>query len=79
MRVPLDASGILALGIDPDQLDIIVLKDRVHHRAYWDAHVKLDFPIDAPGLGPADLSILTYHNAPADAYPIGSSWRNKGK
>jgi len=77
MRVPLDAAGILAIGLDPDTLDIIVLKDRVHHRAYWDDHVKLDFPIDAPGLGPADLSLLTYQNAPADAYPIGAKWRDK--
>jgi microcystin degradation protein MlrC len=77
MRVPLDASGILAMELDPRQLDIIVLKDRVHHRAYWDDHVKLDFPIDAPGIGPADLSLLRYDNAPADAYPIGSNWRIK--
>jgi len=75
MRVPLDASGITAVELDPASVDIIVLKDRVHHRAYWDDHVKLDFPIDAPGIGPADLSILHYDNAPDDAYPIGKKWR----
>ena len=75
MRVPLDAAGILAVDLDPKTLDIIVLKDRVHHRAYWDDHVKLDFPIDAPGIGPADLSILAYENAPDDAFPIGKNWR----
>jgi microcystin degradation protein MlrC len=77
MRVPLDAAGITSIGVDPAKLDIIVLKDRVHHRAYWDGHVQLDFPIDAPGLGPADLSILHYDNAPADVYPIGANWRAK--
>ncbi len=77
MRVPLDAAQITATGLDPEKLDIIVLKDRVHHRAYWDAHVKLDFPVDAPGLGPADLSILHYDNAPPDAYPIGANWRGR--
>lgn len=79
MRVPLDASGLLAIGLDPKQFDVIVLKDRVHHRAYWDDHVKLDFPIDAPGIGPADLSLLNYENAPADAYPIGANWRRQAR
>ena len=77
MRVPLDAAGILAIGLDPDTLDIIVLKDRVHHRAFWDSVIKVDLPIDAPGIGPADLTTLQYNNIPADIYPVGAKWRTK--
>jgi len=75
LRAPMDDQGFIALGINPREKDIIVLKDRVHHRAFWDNVVALDFPIDAPGLGPADLTTLEYKNVPDDFYPIGSRWR----
>ncbi|MCS7386781.1 MAG: M81 family metallopeptidase [archaeon GB-1867-005] len=79
LRAPLDDQGFIALGIDPRKKAIIVLKDRVHHRAFWDKIVALDYPIDSPGLGPADLTTLEYHNVPDDAYPIGKKWRRKNK
>jgi len=75
MRWSNDSAGLTAIGIDVASLDIIVLKDRVHHRAFWDSIVKVDFPIDAPGIGPADLTTLEYHNIPADVYPVGAKWR----
>ncbi len=75
MRGANDESGLTALGIDVSTLDIIVLKDRVHHRAYWDQVAEVDVPVDAPGLGPADLTVLEYKNVPNDIYPIGSKWR----
>ena len=77
LRAPLDDQGFIALGIDPRKKAIIVLKDRVHHRAFWDKIVALDYPIDAPGLGPADLTMLEYHNIPDDVYPIGRKWRKR--
>jgi len=77
MRGSNDSSGLTSVGIDTDTLDIIVLKDRVHHRAYWDQVARVDFPVDAPGLGPADLSVLEYENVPPDAYPIGKNWRDQ--
>jgi microcystin degradation protein MlrC len=75
MRGALDSAALTAIGVDVKTLDIITLKDRVHHRAYWEGFGATSFPIDAPGIGPADLSILHYDNAPADAFPIGSKWR----
>lgn len=75
MRGSNDSAGLTSVGVDAGTLDIIVLKDRVHHRAFWDTVAKVDYPMDAPGLGLADLSLLTYHNAPADAFPIGANWR----
>ncbi len=75
MRWANDSAGLSAIGIDVPSLDIIVLKDRVHHRAFWDSVAKIDFPVDAPGLGPADLSTLRYENVPQDIYPIGARWR----
>ncbi len=77
MRGANDSAPFTAVGIDYTTLDIIVLKDRVHHRAYWDDVVKTDFPINAPGIGAVDLLTLHYDNAPDDAYPIGKNWRNK--
>lgn len=77
LRVPMDDQGFKVLGIEPREKDIIVLKDRIHHRAFWDSVVALDYPIDSPGLGPADLSILEYHNVPDHFYPIGKMWKKK--
>lgn len=75
MRGSNDSAGLTSVGVDVATLDIIILKDRVHHRAYWDTVAKTDYPMDAPGLGLADLGLLSYENAPADAFPIGANWR----
>ncbi len=75
MRGANDSAGLTALELDYTTLDIIVLKDRVHHRAFWDSVAKVDIRTSVPGQGPADLSILHYENASDDAYPIGKKWR----
>lgn len=65
--------GILAaLNIDIAKTDIIVLKSRVH---FWrgfveDGLAKAVFQVDAPGLGPADVTTIPYKNAPKDLYPL---------
>ncbi len=61
-----------ALGIDLATLDIIMLKSRVH---FWrgfveDGLAKSVVVIDAPGLGPADVTTIPYKNAPKDLYPL---------
>ena len=60
------------LGINLDDLDIIVLKSRVHFRRgfHETGLAGAIFEVDAPGLGPADLTILPYKNIPKDIYPI---------
>jgi microcystin degradation protein MlrC len=60
------------LGIPLDQLEIIVLKSRVH---FWrgfveDGLAKAVFQVDAPGLGPADVTTIPYKNASREIYPI---------
>ena len=60
------------LNIDLKALEIIVLKSRVH---FWrgfveDGLAKAVFQVDAPGLGPADVSTIPYKNASRDIYPI---------
>ncbi|HEX7486392.1 MAG TPA: M81 family metallopeptidase [Vicinamibacterales bacterium] len=60
------------LGIDLSKLDIIVLKSRVH---FWrgfveDGLAKSVVVVDAPGLGPADVSTIPYTFAPRTLYPI---------
>lgn len=70
-----DSMVLTAVGVDVGTLDIMALKDRVHHRAFWDAITKVNYPIDAPGIGLADLTQLDYENAPYDAFPIGDKYR----
>jgi len=76
-RGVMSADPIKVLGIDVDSLDIMEIKQRVHHKAFWDAWSAVDYPIDPPGFTPADLSTLRYENIPWDIYPIGEKWRKK--
>ncbi len=65
--------GILrGLNIPLDACDLIMIKSRVH---FWrgfveDGLAKAVVVIDAPGLGPADVSSIPYQRAPRDIYPI---------
>ena len=74
-RWALDGSSFTAVGIDYRDLDIIALKDRVHHRAFWDSVTKVNIRTSVPGQGPADLRTLHYDNLPDDVFPIGKKWR----
>jgi microcystin degradation protein MlrC len=60
------------LGIDLGDLDIIVLKSRVHfRRGYVENGLAGEVVwIDAPGLGPADLTGIPYKNIPKGLYPL---------
>ncbi len=60
------------LGIDMKDVDIIVLKSRVHFRRgfHETGLAGAIFEVDAPGWGPADLSALPYKNIPKDIYPV---------
>mgnify|MGYP001152138166 CR=1 FL=1 len=75
LSAPMSADPLKAIGIDVDSLDIVEIKSRVHHKAYWDTWSAVDYPVDPPGLAPADLSTLHYENVPWDTYPIGEKWR----
>ncbi len=75
MRGANDSSGFTAVDIDYTTLDTVVLKDRVHHRAFWDSVSKANIKTSAPGQGPADISLLTYNNVPNHVYPVGKKWR----
>ena len=63
-----------ALGIDSDAVGIAALKSRVHFRRGFveTGLAGAVFEVDAPGLGPADLTGLEYENIPKDIYPLGS-------
>jgi microcystin degradation protein MlrC len=74
-RWVLDGSSFAAVGIDYTKLDIIGLKDRVHHRAFWDTVTKTNIRTSIPGQGPADLRTLRYENLPDHVFPIGKKWR----
>ncbi|UCF39827.1 MAG: M81 family metallopeptidase [Gemmatimonadota bacterium] len=60
------------LGIDLDEVDMVVLKSRVH---FWRGFVETGLAgavvvVDAPGLGPADLTTIDYQNVPQGLYPL---------
>ncbi len=69
-----DAEGFAAFGVDPMEMDILIVRSRIHFRAYYEDVAGAIVEVDAPGMGPADLGVLTYHNVPADIYPIGRHW-----
>jgi microcystin degradation protein MlrC len=67
-----DTTIFAPLGIKIADLDIIVLKSRVHFRRgyYENGLAGAIIEVDAPGLGPADLSAIPYKNIPKDLYPL---------
>ncbi|MGQ9679617.1 MAG: M81 family metallopeptidase [Candidatus Bathyarchaeia archaeon] len=77
LRAPMSADPLKAIGLDVDSFDIVEIKSRVHHKAFWDTWSKIDYPVDPPGTTPADLRTLNYDNVPWDAYPIGKKWRRR--
>jgi microcystin degradation protein MlrC len=60
------------LNLEPEKMNIISLKSRVHFRRgfYESGFAGSIFEIDAPGLGPADLTSIEYKNIPKDIYPV---------
>jgi microcystin degradation protein MlrC len=76
LYAPMSADPLKAMNLDVNSFDIVSLKSRIHHKAYWDTWSQVDYPIDPPGLAPADLSTLDYHNLPWDIWPIGNKWSN---
>jgi microcystin degradation protein MlrC len=65
------------LNIPLEELEIIVLKSRVHFRRgfHETGLAGAIFEVDAPGLGPADLTVLPYKNIPKDIYPVYTKQR----
>jgi len=60
------------LGIDIEKTDIVSLKSRVHFRRgfHETGLAGAIFEVDAPGWGPADLTMLPYENIPKNLYPV---------
>lgn len=69
----LDDSILHTVGLYPDAIDILVIKSRVHFRAFYEDIAGAIIEIDAPGLGPADLSQHAYENIPDHLYPLARS------
>ena len=66
----LDDAPFAALGLDLKDLEIIIIKSRVHFRAFYNDVAGEIIEIDAPGLGPADVTQHTFENAPEGLYPF---------
>lgn len=63
---------LIPLDIKMENIDIIILKSRVHFRRgfHETGLAGAIFEVDAPGWGPADLTTLPYKNIPKDIYPV---------
>jgi microcystin degradation protein MlrC len=66
----LDDAPFAALGLDLKELEIISIKSRVHFRAFYNDVAGEIIEIDAPGLGPADVTQHSFENAPEGLYPF---------
>jgi microcystin degradation protein MlrC len=66
----LDDAILHAVGLNPDSIDILAIKSRVHFRAFYEDTAGAIIEIDAPGLGPADLRQHHYENIPDGLYPL---------
>ena len=47
LDAPMSADPLKALGLVVDSFDIVEIKSRVHHKAYWDMWSARDFPARA--------------------------------
>lgn len=72
----LDDALFPAIGLRINDINIVAIKSRVHFRAFYDKAAGSVVVIDAPGLGPADLTQHSYTNLPEDIYPVGKKWQN---
>lgn len=61
-----------AVGLSFKDLHIIAIKSRVHFRAFYEERAGTIIVVDAPGLGPADLTRLEYRNVPKGLYPLSA-------
>jgi len=69
----LDDAIFPVVNLSLDDLDIVAIKSRVHFRAFYNDYAGSIVVIDAPGLGPADVSQHTYKNIPKNLYPLVKS------
>jgi microcystin degradation protein MlrC len=66
----LDDAIFPAIGLDLKDLDIISIKSRVHFRAFYNDVAGKIIEVDAPGLGPADVTQHHFKNIPENLYPF---------
>jgi microcystin degradation protein MlrC len=69
----LDDAIFKSVGLDLESFDIVAIKSRVHFRAFYNEAAGSIVVVDAPGLGPADLTQHDYKNIPKEIYPLNYS------
>lgn len=66
----LDDAVLRTVGLSPETIDILVIKSRVHFRAFYEDIAGTIIEVDAPGLGTSDLRELPYEHIPPNLYPL---------
>jgi len=67
---PFDLGQWRSQGIDPEQLNVIVVKAAVAHRAAYDPIAARSFTVDTPGPCSSDLKRLPYGKIQRPIYPL---------
>jgi microcystin degradation protein MlrC len=67
---PFDLGQWRSQGINPEKLNVIVVKAAVAHRAAYDPITARSFTVDSPGPCSSDLSQLPYRRVRRPIYPL---------
>jgi microcystin degradation protein MlrC len=68
--MPFDIEQLRAVGIEPAERKIIVVKSAIAWRAAYGEIAARSVMIDAPGVCPANLARLDYRNRPTPLFPL---------
>ena len=67
---PFDLGQWRSQGIEPEQLNVIVVKAAVAHRAAYDPIAARSFTVDTPGPCSSDLKRLPYEKIQQPIFPL---------
>lgn len=67
---PLDAEIWRHLGVQPERLDLLVVKSTNHYRADYEPMASAVYPMNTPGLDATDPSTFSFEHIPRPMYPI---------
>ena len=67
---PLDAEIWRHVGIQPERLDVLVVKSTNHFRADYEPMATEVIPVNSPGLVAVDPSLFDYEHIDRPRYPL---------
>ena len=68
--MPFDAGQLTSVGIEPEDMRIIVAKSAIGWRAAYGSIAKQAITVDSPGIATSNLARLRYEKRPRSLYPL---------